>query len=200
MDEIKGNFIQELLAKPIEIVVSGWILDRIPHAFENNRSSFIEWKHGLSEKINVDPSSIVITGSAALGISLNPYKNYRAFNKKSDIDVAVISDYHFNESWRYLRNLGSGIHRFNEPIKQSIKDHVSKYIYWGTIATDKILPLLPFGKKWGDALELMAKTEPTIGRTINVRIYKDFESLRSYQVNNLKSLRSQELERGINNV
>lgn len=113
-----------------------------------------------------------------------------------DIDVAVISDYFFNTSWRFLRNLGSDIHSMPQSAKQSVRDHVQKYIYWGTIATDKILPYLPFGKQWAKALDEMSKENPTRGRVIKARIYKDFESLRAYQVNNLKNLRSQELEKG----
>ena len=69
-----------------------------------------------------------------------------------------------------------------------------------TIATDKLLPYLPFGTQWSNALRAMSKLEPTKNRQIKARIYKDFESLRAYQVNNLKNLRTQELEKGIENV
>lgn len=150
--------------------------------------------------IKVDASEIIITGSASFGISLNPNKNYRFYNDDSDIDVAIISEYFFNTSWRYLRNLGTEMHTMPQATKQSVKDHVQKYIYWGTIATDKLLPYLPFGTQWSDALREMAKVEPTKNRTIKARIYKDFESLRAYQVNNLKNLRIQELEKGMENV
>ena len=118
----------------------------------------------------------------------------------SDIDVAVISEYHFNDAWRTLRNLGTEIHKLSQPAKQSVKDHVNKYIYWGTIATDRILNIFPFGKAWSETLKQMQELNPTMGRTINARIYKDFDSLRAYQVNNLKNLRTQELEKGIANV
>ncbi len=84
-----------------------------------------------------------------------------------------------------------------QPAKQSVRDHVHKYIYWGTIATDKLLPYLPFGKKWLEALDQMSRIAPTVGRDIKIRVYKDFDSLRSYQVNNLKNLRAQELEKGL---
>jgi hypothetical protein len=77
--------------------------------------------------------------------------------------------------------------------KQSVKDHVEKYIYWGTIATDKLLPYLPFHLQWSNALREMSKIEPTKNRIINARIYKDFDSLRAYQINNLKNLRTREL-------
>lgn len=196
MPPIKELFVEDLLSRSPEKTISVWMIESIPYAFNDDLNLYVNWKHVLSDKIGVDSSSILLTGSGSVGVSLNPYKNYRDFNLDSDIDVAIISDYYFNEAWRYMRNLGSGIHKLPPPPKQAILKHVSKYIYWGTIATDLILSYLPFGKKWRKALEEMSHIEPTIDRTINARIYKDFESLRAYHTNNLKNLRSVELEKG----
>ena len=46
-------------------------------------------------------------GSAAIGCSLNPVKNFKPFDSASDVDVAVISNYHFTVAWRYLRTNGT---------------------------------------------------------------------------------------------
>ncbi|MDM5132894.1 hypothetical protein OB962_18140 [Aeromonas piscicola] len=197
MDEIKKGFLEDLVSAPPDLVASVWILNRTPYPFHGDARLYEHWRRELAQKIEVDSSEIVITGSSAFGISLNPNKNFREFNCKSDIDVAVVSDYFFTLSWRYLRNLGSGIHGLPQPAKQSVRDHVSKYIYWGTIATDKLLPYLPFGTKWLEALDEMSKVSPTVGRDIKIRVYRDFDSLRTYQVNNLKNLRAQELEKGL---
>jgi len=197
MDEIRDEFLLELLNSPPELVASLWILDTVPYPFKENKKQYANWRHKLSSMIEVDSSEIVIIGSGAFGISLNPYKNYRFYDDDSDIDVAIISEYFFNTSWRYLRNLGTDIHSMPPAAKQSVKDHVNKYVYWGTIATDKILPYLPFGSRWSIALQEMSKIEPTKNRNIKARIYKDFESLRAYQVNNLKKLRTKELEKGL---
>ena len=197
MDEIRNDFLKELVSSPPELVASIWILNRVPYPFNADTRIFEEWRRKLATLIEVDSSEILITGSGAFGISLNPNKNFREFNDDSDIDVAIVSEFFFNSSWRYLRNLGADIHRLPQPAKQSVKDHVQKYIYWGTIATDRILPYLPFGKKWSEALDQMKKEPPTKGREIKARIYKDFESLRAYQVNNLKTLRTLELEKGV---
>jgi hypothetical protein len=200
MDEMRNTFLNELLQEPPEHLASVWILDRIPHPFEGDAKKFALWRIELSKLIEVDASELVIIGSGAFGISLNPNKNFRAFDEKSDIDVAIVSEYFFNTAWRHLRNMGSDIHSLPPAAKQSVHDHVTKYIYWGTVATDKILPYLPFGKKWGRALDRMAKHEVTYGRTIKARIYKDFDSLRAYQVNNLKGLRTKELAKGLEDV
>lgn len=197
MENIKQSFLEELVSLSPQLVVSTWILNRVPVPFNNKISEYEKWRLELANKLEVDPSEILITGSACFGVSLNPYKNYRFFDDESDIDVAIISEYFFNTSWRSLRNIGTKIHSMPPKSKQSVKDHVEKYIYWDTIATDKLLPYLPFGKSWQSSLDEMAKNPYTRGREIKARIYKDFDSLRAYQVNNLKNLRSKELEKGI---
>jgi hypothetical protein len=43
-----------------------------------------------------------------------------------------------------------------------------------------------------------SQREPTLGRTINIRVYRDFDSLRAYQVNNLNALKTTYLSRLVN--
>lgn len=170
------------------------MLECVPYIFQSDFDSYISWKSTLSYRLKVDSKAITIVGSASLGISLNPNKNFKQFDEKSDIDVAIISHYYFDESWYFLRNLGSSYHSYSPIIKEAINDHISRLIYWGTIATDKLLPILPFAKEWTSTIEHMKKIEPTKDRRINFRIYKDYESLRAYQLLNLKSLQSKLLE------
>lgn|SRR3990172_4556058 len=200
MTWIKDEFIADLLKNPVEVTTSSWIIERIPHIFSDNREQYLKWKHELSKRIKVDSAAILLTGSSAVGISLNPDKNYRPFSDGSDIDIAIISDYYFNVSWYFLRNLGSERYRYPPLIIQSIDDHVTRYIYWGTIATDKILSIMPFGKIWSNAIDEMKKIDPTIDKDIKLRIYKDFECLRYYQSSNLKKLRNILLEGETPNV
>jgi hypothetical protein len=44
-------------------------------------------------------------GSGNWTFSLNPYKSFRAFHEKSDIDVAVISASLFHSTWEELRRV-----------------------------------------------------------------------------------------------
>jgi hypothetical protein len=185
------QFKNELINKPVSYICSKWLLDRTPYIFNEDSHRHIEWKELLSSKINVDSKSLIFLGSSSCGFSLNPNKNYRTFNDKSDIDIAVVSGLYFDISWKTLRNLGTKRYTLNRIQKNSLDDHVNRLIYWGTIATDQILELLPFGKDWSLELIEMSKLDPINKKTINIRLYKDFESLRAYQVNNLKSLKTE---------
>ena len=170
------------------------ILEPIPFIFYNNFENFLYWKSQLSYKIDVDSRSIAIVGSAALGYSINPSKNFKVYDSDSDVDIAIVSQFYFDLSWRTIRRIGSKFHSLPPVIQHSIDDHVKRLIFWGTIATDKILPVLPFNMQWTEAKNIIKEIEPTRGRDINFRIYKDFESLRVYQLNGIKQAQAKLLE------
>lgn len=165
------------------------VFDRIPHVFGQDRSAYVAWKRILGGAIDVDPACLTVVGSAALGCSLNPVKNLKPFDVDSDIDVGVISNYHFTLAWRYLRMNGSRRLKLDVKTRNAWDDHVNKYVYWGTIATDKLLGVLPFGLDWLKATASMGLIEPTKGRSLNLRIYVDYEALRSYQITSVKNAR-----------
>ena len=75
MEDVKNKFISELVLKPPELVASIWIIDRIPFLFDQDIEMYASWRCKLAKGLGVDPSSLVITGSCAFGVSLNPYKN-----------------------------------------------------------------------------------------------------------------------------
>jgi len=186
---MKELLIEDLTKEPSSYITSKWIVERVPFVFNKDLDAYIDWKERLSLLIEVDSKSIVLTGSSAVGFSLNPEKNLKAFDDKSDVDVAVISPHYFDVSWHFLRNIGTRIYKLNPKEKNAIADHRQRLIYWGIIATDKILHILPFGLKWEKALSEMRKVKPTEDREINLRIYKDFEALRAYQIDGINKIK-----------
>lgn len=173
--------------------VDNHLFDRIPAIFGEDRAQFINWKRILAKKIEVDPACITIVGSAATGTSLNPSKNFKAFDDNSDVDVAVVSPFHFTVGWRYLRMNGARRLRVDARTRIAWDEHVSRYIYWGTIATDRLLGVLPFGLQWLQATSDIAQIAPTLGRSVNLRIYADYDSLRAYQIQGVRALRDSHL-------
>lgn len=165
------------------------VFDCVPHVFAGDRASYVAWKRALGSAISVDPACLTIVGSAAVGCSLNPVKNLKPFDSESDVDVAVISNYHFNVAWRYLRMNGARRLKVDTRTRIAWDEHVNRYIYWGTIATDKLLGVLPFGLEWLKATGGMGLLHPTKGRDVNLRIYADYEALRAYQMISVKNVR-----------
>lgn len=188
------HFQNQIIERDHPGFVSRYFFENVPFLFNDDIDGWIKWKTKLGNLIEVDPRNIVLTGSAAIGYSLNPHKNFRRFSNKSDIDCGVVSSYHFDLAWRYLRQ--QRVEWLTQParVREAISIHRQNYIFEGTIATDKMLALLPFGRTWSSALQSMSKEQPTIGRDIKLRVYKDFEALRNYQMKGLRDAKAKLLE------
>ncbi|MCE8017707.1 hypothetical protein HOP62_16635 [Halomonas sp. MCCC 1A17488] len=180
-----------ILATEPALFVSRCIIEPIPYAFAGDAELWIDWKTRLAAHLEVDPYEIVLAGSGALGYSLNPHKGFSSFHSDSDIDVCVISLYHFEAAWRYLRQTRSSWLSLPAKTRRSLDFHRKNYVFSGTIATDLILPLLPFGKRWQEGLDDMSVQPPTRGREVKLRIYRDYDALRAYQAEGVKSLRTE---------
>ena len=53
----------------------------------------------MSKTLGVHVNNIAIVGSAKMGFSLSPDKDYRDFNDESDIDLVLVSDGIYKSSW-----------------------------------------------------------------------------------------------------
>lgn len=178
---------------------SKFIFEAVPYIFDNDLDAYIEWKTELGASLGVDPRAIAITGSAGVGISLNPHNNLRPFNEKSDIDVAVVSAYHFEIAWRHLRSMtGSERLKLGRRQRDACDDHRTRLVYWGAIASDRILEIFPFALTWVPALNNVAGRDPTTGRKVHARIFRDFDALRAYQLQSVTAARDKLLaEEGV---
>ena len=147
----------------------------------------------MASAIGVDPAELAVVGSAATGVSLNPNKGFSRFDTNSDVDVAVISSHYFELAWRWLRSIGAAIYGLPEEAKTAVKAHRRSYVYDGTIATDRLLPYLPFAEAWMPTLAKFSMAFPCDGRQLNVRLYRDWWALRDYHVKNATVLRDNHL-------
>ncbi|MCR4903445.1 MAG: hypothetical protein K6A23_11355 [Butyrivibrio sp.] len=182
--DILDSFIADFFQKSYDIVVSKWIVENIPAIFNEDKDEYLRIKALIAQGLKVDMCSVVFVGSSCTGFSLNPKKNFKKFDSDSDIDIAIISHHHFNIAWRWMRQIDMST--LNGKERYEIKEHRKHFVFDGTIATDYILPLLPFGKLWGSVL-LSISNEPIFGgREIHFRLYQDHKSLIDYHVNNVK--------------
>ncbi|TWG21425.1 hypothetical protein FHX34_103963 [Actinoplanes teichomyceticus] len=181
-----ADLIQWLKTVNPENFASHAVLDTVPWIFRT-RSLYIDWKSHLAKDLEVDPYSLIVVGSACTRYSLNPTKGFSEFHPGSDIDVAVISARHFDEAWRALRSWPA------QPMSKrkaaQLEQHRRSLVFDGTIATNDILSRLDFGPQWSTALNRAGNRPPTEGHSVKTRIYRDFESLREYQVRGIKALR-----------
>lgn len=161
-------------------LLSHHIFERTPAVFNGNRAAWIDWKTKLAAGLEVDPLSLVLVGGAALGFS--PIADLHYFRPQSDVDVAVISPRHFDSAWHRLRSYN----HYPSEMRRVLKEHCQRYIYWGIVATDLTLACFEFGDHWTAVLQEMRNESATLNREINVRIYRDPASLRTYQIVGLR--------------
>jgi hypothetical protein len=173
----------------LEELLSELLFERVPFVFDNSWADYRTWRLFLASAIKVDPSEIIIVGTAAVGHSLAPAKGLKPFDAYSDVDVAIVSHYFFSEAWHHLRSIDLTLTPLTPPQKAAVIEHQKRYIYWGCVATDRLLPLLPFATAWLEARAALTARAPTVDREINFRIYRDFRALRAYQLRGLQRLR-----------
>lgn len=184
-DSFIDQFKDDINKCSLDFVVSKWILERIPYIFKENRLDYLKVKSLISDKIKVDSCSIFFVGSCAVGFSLNPNKLFKPFDEHSDIDIAVISHYFFDIAWRTIQDIDFS--SISYPIQQIITEHRNKYIYWETVALDKIIGIMPFAKEWMETIERLKSLENLNNRNIAFRLYRNTEALKRYHINNLKT-------------
>ncbi len=150
----------------------------------------------ITREFKVDPNGVYCIGSGAIGLSMNPVKimekGLKPFGADSDLDLAFISEVHFERAWRDLREA-------SQPTLAEISDTVLDNLNWqrkrffdGAIIANKLLSDLSFGEKWLTA-QMKVEQEVSIlldrNISINYWIYRDYWSLRNYVASSIMQCR-----------
>src|SRR5690348_8631414 len=165
----------------VDIFVDTFVVDASPLVFRD-RHAYHAWRRSLAPLLDVDPAALHIVGSAVVGFSMAPGSGLAALRPDSDVDVAVISAYHFDLAWRALRAMTGGSFKLPARYRYSIRQHAPRDVFSGCIATDIILPVLPFRQQWMAARTRPEVVDPIGSRDINFRLYRDLDGLRAYQL------------------
>ncbi|HBB2971248.1 TPA: hypothetical protein KAC81_005634, partial [Escherichia coli] len=100
-----NEFKEKLLSDDIRDVYQRYLLGHDIWYFREQKKSitfakdYDEFKLYMSKKLEIHVNNIAIVGSAKMGFSLSPDKNYRTFNDESDIDLVLVSDRIYKSSW-----------------------------------------------------------------------------------------------------
>ena len=69
-----------------------WMSEGIPYAFRDYPAIYESVRSWLGLRLEVDPKTITVVGSARIGESLSPKNPCRAFGPHSDLDLVAVSD------------------------------------------------------------------------------------------------------------
>lgn len=188
---------------PLDVLLQKYIIDTDSYFFqkiEKNLEEF-DFKKDIAETLNVHVRDIIIVGSGKLGFSIKPYIskkgktffNFNEFdfkwkqknsNKKSDLDVAIISSELFDRQFVNLYN-ESSFYRQEYVEEWGKRPDFAKYLLKGRLATR----FLPSKFKLSDEIkDVQEKYQIKFGREINVEIYKSWYFFETYHTNNLSNI------------
>lgn len=170
-----------------EDIVGKYLLTGVP--VDLNDELFYELRKEIGSFFNVSITRVHVVGSAKLGFSIAPNKRFRKINDDSDIDVAVIDEYVFDDYWRRLFDFNSALTSKSDKDELLLKQFES-YFFRGWIRPDKF-PLSYQGKnEWFEFFKSISYKKYN-KRKITAAIYKNEHFFENYHLENIHSLRSE---------
>lgn len=156
-----------------------------------NEEKLFHIKHKISCKFGIHPNEVILTGSAKLGFSIAPNKNYRDFNEESDIDIAIISNKLFEKFWFDLLEFNISTTRKTTE-EQKLYFEFIEYLFKGWIRPDKF-PFSFAGKQeWFKFFNDLTHEIYEYGEhKISAGIYKDFTTFELYNKKNISRVRNE---------
>ncbi|MGV9677575.1 hypothetical protein ACWDSJ_20065 [Nocardia sp. NPDC003482] len=179
--------------KNVSYFVTARIFEGTP-AIWPEEVEYVRWRHLVADRLDVDPVGVQLVGSARLGYSLNPNKQFKLFDERSDLDIAVVSSEIFESTWIELKTLLE-MEEF-----RTQKGNLRKLVFEECIGTDIVLPRLSsIGEKWSKARDMITELlgRDFRGRDVNYRIYRNHRALRDYHMTSVGRARDRAIEDGI---
>jgi len=188
LEEFKHHCIHN---KP-DIVVQKFLIEESSYFFnEIIKGEEYDFKREIATILEVHIRDIAIVGSGKLGFSLKPnsgatnlyqFKSFDAggIDKKSDLDIAIISSYLFDKE---IENLYKHMGFY----KTKWEDRVSfaKYVLKGRLAIRFLPESFPLTK---GILKVQEKYKMQYGRVVNIEIYKSWYYFETYHQENIKNI------------
>lgn len=142
-----------------------------------SQQEYFDLRSNVAARFKLHPNEVLVVGSAKLGFSIAPEKQYRPFSEISDIDVVLVSSTLFDKVWEAL-------YRYeNEGGYWSERAEFSNYLFQGWIRPDKLprSDLFPFGKEWWEFFQEATSCSMWGDYKIRGALYKSFYFLENYQ-------------------
>ena len=173
-----------------EDFLAKWFFRTTPYAFRQAPQLYAAWQSKLTTALNLPLEAILVGGSAGSGVSLAPLKRLRPYGPHSDIDLVILSPDHFEIAWAWMRQSHSNV-TLSAIQRELINDHMRRLVFFETIACDRNLQELPFGREWFACFERARADRLIAGKPVKARIYRNEAALIAYLGHGLRELRIQ---------
>lgn len=177
-------FKDDILHKDIEYVYNQYLMGSSVWCFkqifrEESYDKYDNFRRYIAKKLGVHFPDIAIVGSAKTGFSMNPSKNFKEFDNKSDIDIVVVSSQLYYDFWdEYLKEYNS-----ITGIRNGSYKYITSCIFKKFIIMDGFDNSNDYYAKWQKKtkgfekdLQLMFK----INNDIHYRIFESWDAVKMY--------------------
>lgn len=149
---------------------------------------YFDLRSKVAKNFGLHPNQVLVVGSAKLGFSIAPKKEYELFRDESDIDVALVSSTLFDEFWNQLFS-----YREEFPDYWDEYGEFVDYFFRGWIRPDKLPPskLLSLTKDWWDFFQSLTSSGRYGNYKITGGLYQSYFYLENYQkicIENVKKM------------
>lgn len=189
----------------LDSVVRQHVLEGVPYVFRDRPEAYEALRRDLSQTLSTTPTNITVVGSAKVGFSLHPEKDFRPFSPSSDIDVAVVNESLFDAlwytvlRWHYPRRLPP----YLPESEQKWSERRMREVYWGWFVPDQIrykglafpstlVPLRDMTTRWFNAFRALSNQSqyPEFSdRDVRGRLYRTWDHVHLYHREGLRLLR-----------
>jgi len=186
------NFKSALLNQDIDSIglVRRYLIYGEPFVYQESIWKYYELKERIARQFNTHPHNVIMVGSAKLGFSIAPKKNWKVFNEESDIDIVIVSESAFTSFWSklFLFNENISHEKAEEENYKKFKD----YFFRGWIRPDYFSYKYPGKNEWFDFFSSLSRDFGN-GRKISGALYYGFDFFEKYHTKNIDELRKREL-------
>ncbi|MGQ7945636.1 hypothetical protein [Flavobacterium sp. WC2509] len=195
---IVDDFKNHCINNNSDIVVQKCLIEDTSYFFNEIKvGEEFDFKKDIANILNVHIRDIVIVGSGKLGFSIKPDNSdtglylFKEFDhnfkkspneKKSDLDIAIISSYLFDTE---IKNLYNHTNYYNRDNIWAQRNDFAKYVLKGKLAIRFLPNEFPLTK---GVLQVQEKYKMSYGREINLEIYKSWHFFETYHQENIKKI------------
>ena len=176
-----ANFNADLLALTDEIMFQKHIVFGDSYALCPDQ--YFELKHQISMQFGLHSTQVILVGSAKLGFSIAPKKQYQFFGDESDLDIAVVSEDFFGRLW------SEAFEYWNEGGYWGRHDSFKNYLFRGWLRPDFFPPTVESSLQWFEYFRQLTASKKFGPYKISTGIYKSWWFLERYQQKSIASCR-----------
>lgn len=168
-------------------VYNAVLMNEDVHIFPE-KGTYHDFKIAVADVLKVSVKNVAIVGSAKMGYSLTPGKNFSAFHTESDLDLVVVSVEHFDSLWRqYYEYVRSSTGASYAAVAKNIFKHFLSIKAESVSSTE-----LEYLEDWitlVGQLKKQLELQFKLSVPINYRVYEDWVYVDNYHLDGLETLR-----------